>query len=130
MTCGCTYLLYDEEDASVPPHLHIQITDPDANGLIILVSVTTERPKSDTMVRIAAGEHPFVTRPSVITYAYSKLITCAKLQTLIDAEEAVPKKPASDALVKRAQAGMKETDRAPEEVQLFFLAWIANIKMS
>lgn len=128
MQCGCTYLLYDEEDAKVPPHLHIQITDPDANDLIVLVSVTTERAKSDTMVRIAAGEHPFVQHPSVVTYAYSKLLTCAQLKAMIEADDAVPKKPASNELVKRAQNGMKETDRAPAEVQGFFIAWMAAVQ--
>ena len=123
MKCGFTLLLYDDDQHDGKPHLHIVISDPDENDKVVLVSVTTERAKSDTMVRLAAGDHPFIERPSVITYAYSKVMACALIRSLVASGDARAKEQASDQLVKRAQLGMLETDRAPEEVQEVFRWW-------
>ena len=124
MKCGSTFLLYDEDNPK--PHLHIVITDPDENNYVVLVSVTTERSRSDTMTRLAVGDHRFITDPSVITYAYSKLLSCADIQALIACREAIEKEDASEKIVQRARAGLRETDRAPQEVKEFFLEWLAR----
>lgn len=124
MKCGSTYLLYD--DPASTPHLHVVISDPDEHGSIVLVSVTTERAKSDAMTRFEAGIHPFVTKPSVIAYAYSKKMSCEQLRKMIEEGDAIPKVDACEAMVTRAQAGMQETRRAPREVQECFLAWQAK----
>jgi hypothetical protein len=101
----------------------VVISDPDENDRIVLVSVTTERAKSDTTTRLEAGIHPFIDDPSVVAYHYSKMLSCAQLKNLIEIEDAVPKTDASADIVQRAQAGMQETRRAPREVQECFLAW-------
>ena len=126
MKCGSTYLLYDDEGPASTPHLHVVISDPDENDRIVLVSVTTERAKSDTTTRLEAKNHPFIDNPSVIAYNYSKMMSCDQLRKLIETEDAVPKSDASDTIVKRAQAGMQETRRAPREVQECFLGWWAK----
>ena len=74
------------------------------------------------MTVLQPGEHPFINRPSVITYAYSKLLRCDYLESLIAAGDASRKSDAPEKLVRRAQAGMLETDRAPQEVKEFFLS--------
>ena len=123
MKCGSAYLLYDDDDPASKQHLHIVISDPDENNFIVLVSVTTERQKSDTTARLEAGIHPFIDNPSVVAYLYSKMMSCAQLKKLIEMGEATPKADASGDIVRRAQAGMQETRRAPREVQECFLAW-------
>ncbi|MGB7264006.1 MAG: hypothetical protein WBC92_00735, partial [Terracidiphilus sp.] len=105
------------------PHLHVVISDPDENNCIVLVSITTERQKSDTTTRLEAGIHPFINSPSVVAYHYSKMVSCAQLEKLIEIGDATPKPDASEDIVRRAQAGMQETRRAPREVQECFLAW-------
>jgi hypothetical protein len=123
MKCGSTYLLYDDENPASKPHLHVVISDPDENDRIVLVSVTTERAKSDTTTRLEAGIHPFINDPSVIAYNYSKMMSCGQLKSLIETGEAIPKADASEIIVHRARSGMQETRRAPREVQECFLAW-------
>jgi hypothetical protein len=120
VACGDTYLLYDEDDYEGKPHLHIVITEPDDDGRVVLVSVTTRRAKSDTMVCLDAGEHEFITHPSVVTYAYSKILTVAKLEELCVSGDAISKGKATEQLVKRAQNGMLETDRAPHDTKRLF----------
>jgi hypothetical protein len=123
MKCGSAYLLYDDEDPTSKPHLHVVISDPDENDCIVLVSITTERAKSDTTTRLETGIHPFIDSPSVIAYNYSKMMSCDQLKKLIERGDAIPKADASETIVKRARAGMQETRRAPREVQECFLAW-------
>lgn len=126
MKCGSAYLLFDDEDPGSKPHLHVVISDPDENHCIVLVSITTERAKSDTMTRLNAGSHPFIHAPSVVAYHYSKMVSCDRLKRLIEAGGAIPKGQASADIVRRAQAGMRETRRAPREVQECFLSWRAK----
>jgi len=124
MKCGSTFLLYDEDNPKA--HLHIVVTDPDLNNYVVLVSVTTERSRSDTMTRLAVGDHPFITDPSVITYAYSKLLSCADIEALVACGEAFARQEASESIVRRARAGLRETDRGPQEVKEFFLEWMSR----
>lgn len=120
MHCGEAFLLCDEENLSGKPHLHIVITEPSQQGELVLVSVTTRRAKSDTMVCLNVGDHPFISQPSVITYAYSKILKVSKLAAMIANGDATPRERASELLVARAQQGMLETDRAPREIQQLF----------
>ena len=126
MKCGSAYLLYDDEDPTSKPHLHVVISDPDESGCIVLVSITTERAKSDTTTRLEAGIHRFLVDPSVVAYNYSKMLSRDQLNNLIESGDAIPKADASETIVRRAQAGMQETRRAPREVQECFLAWLAK----
>lgn len=123
MGCGDTYLLYDEDNYDGKPHLHVVITEPDEDGQIVLVSVTTRRAKSDTMVCLNIGDHEFIIQPSVITYAYSKVLTVSKLADMVVKGDATPKEKATAQLVTRAQNGMLETDRAPYDAQRLFKAF-------
>jgi hypothetical protein len=123
MKCGETVLLCDDGDPDSPPHLHIAITDANADGCVVLVSVTTLRARSDTMTVLQTREHPSIGHPSVITYAYSKLLRCSDIESLIVSGDAWRKADASPSIVQRAQAGMLETDRAPREIKQFFADW-------
>jgi len=128
MKRGSAYLLYDDENPSSTPHLHVVISDPDENDCIVLVSVTTERAKSDTTTRLRPKIHPFIVDPSVIAYNFSKMMSCTQLKKLIELGDAIPKPDACDEIVSRAQDGMQETRRAPREVQECFLDWLSKQK--
>jgi hypothetical protein len=124
MECGNAFLLYDDDDRTSIPHLHIAVTDSSADDCVVLVSVTTQRSRSDTMTRLTPGDHPFITAPSVITYAYTKLLVCSHIEAMIASGDITVKPDASERVVRRAQEGLRETDRAPQEVKEFFLAWL------
>jgi len=78
------------------------------------------------MTRLSVGEHPFIKAPSVITYAYTKVPSCNAIRRMLESGDAQAKQDASASLVQRAQAGLRETDRAPREVQTFFLEWLGK----
>ncbi len=68
MKRGSTFLLYDDDDydPSAVPHLHVVITDPNEADRV-LVSITKQRARSDTMTSLAVRDHPFIRVPSVVT---------------------------------------------------------------
>ena len=114
ITCGSTFLIEDEEGYNC--HLCIVITPP-SNGEVVIVSITTERANSEMMVRLKAGDHPFIKHPSVITYAYSTVSTVEEIDAAVRNGTAIPRANASESLLKRAQGGLLESDRTPNWVK-------------
>jgi mRNA-degrading endonuclease toxin of MazEF toxin-antitoxin module len=74
LECGDTFLTGDDEDEGY--HLWIVLTPP-IEGEVVTVSVTTQRKRSETLVVLKPGDHPFITHPSVIAYAYATIRTVA-----------------------------------------------------
>ena len=119
MECGDVLLIGDPEKTGGQMHLHVVITIP-YEGLVVLVSITTRRDKSDTMTCLDVEDHPWIKHTSVVTYGYSKLLEVARLEQMLKIGTAYKKPKASLLLMSRMQKGMLETDRAPREVQAFF----------
>jgi hypothetical protein len=68
LSCGDTFLTGDEEDEDL--HLWIIISPP-KEGEVVTVSVTTRRSKSEALVVLAPGDHPFVKHQSVCLQLFS-----------------------------------------------------------
>jgi hypothetical protein len=117
ITCGNTFLIEDEDGYNC--HLCIVITPPDC-GEVVIVSVTTERARSETLVRLNKEDHPFLEHASVISYSYSRVTTVEEIETGVKNGTAMPRADASPKLLRRAQAGLIESDRTPNWVKLRF----------
>jgi len=115
ITCGNTFLIEDEDGYDC--HLCIVITPP-TYGEVVIVSITTERGRSEMLVRLQKGDHPFLEYPSVISYAYSRVTTVEEIETAVKSGTAIPRADASGKLLKRAQDGLIESDRTPNWVKL------------
>lgn len=113
LALGDTFLAGDEY------HLWVIVTPP-YNGEVVAVSVTTRRDRSETLVTLQPGEHPFIVRESVIPYTYSRIWKVAEIEAALAAEEIVSKEPASPELLKKAQGGVTESEHTPNEVRGFF----------
>ena len=74
--CGNAFLIEDEDGYNC--HLCIVITPPNC-GEVVIVSVTTERARSEMLVRLNKGDHPWLEHPSVISYAYSRVTTVEEI---------------------------------------------------
>lgn len=114
---GDTFMLEDDEDAI--GHLHIIITKPNVKGEVVTVSVTTQRKYSETLVALDVGDHPRITRPSVIAFAYSKIRTIARLEEMIQSYDCKKKAPMDEAILDRCRKGALESDNTPNEVRNF-----------
>ena len=67
MNAGETF--HSQSPSSTRPHLYIVITDPDPIGNLVIVNVTSQGQSKDQSCVLNPGDHPFITRESVINYA-------------------------------------------------------------
>jgi mRNA-degrading endonuclease toxin of MazEF toxin-antitoxin module len=116
VNCGDTFLTGDEDDDY---HLWIVITPPFEDE-VVTVSVTTRRKRSETLVVLQAGDHPFLRHESVIPYAFARVRNISDIAAAIANDTARKRETASNALLKRAQAGLLESDFTPNGVKSFF----------
>jgi hypothetical protein len=114
VTCGNAFLIEDEDGYDC--HLCIVVTPP-SFGEVVIVSVTTKRARSETLVCLKKGDHPFIEHDSVISYAYSRVTTVEEIETAVKNRTAMSRANASDSLLRRAQAGLIESDRTPNWVK-------------
>src|SRR5258708_2588959 len=89
---GDTFLTGDAEDQSL--HLWIVITPP-TEGEVVTVSVTTRRRKSETLVVLKSGDHPFIEHESVIAYSYSRIRSVDDISAAIRNDTAKQREPIS-----------------------------------
>jgi len=117
LNCGDTFLTGDEADLDL--HLWIVISPP-GEGEVVTVSVTTRRKRSETLVVLKPGDHPFITRESVIAYSYSRIRTVDDIETALQNGTAKKREPVAETLLKRVQAGLLDSDFTPNGVRQFF----------
>lgn len=85
-----------------------------------VVSITTRRSRSETLVVLQKEEHPSLTHESVIAYVYSRVVKVEHIENAVKNKDAAPRGPASEKLLKRAQAGLVESEFTPYGVITFF----------
>jgi hypothetical protein len=114
---GDTFLFAEEDDEKL--HLNIVITQPNESGEVVTVSVMTRHRRSDAMVPLERGDHPFIERPSVIAFAYAKIVIVADIERLIQGGDAFKREPIAEKFVIRARDGCLESEDTPGDVVQF-----------
>jgi len=125
MRCGDT-LLFDadvivpdiEIDSSATPNLHlwIVITEPRPPDFqCVIVSVTTQKPHSDATVVLRPGDHPFITRDSVIQYLDARFADARGLDDIIEKGLAKRRDSCSPELLERIQDGVGHSRFLPKK---------------
>jgi hypothetical protein len=115
---GYAFILEDEDGEA--EHLHIVLTSPNASGEVITASISTRRAKSESLVVLQKGEHPFFRHESVCLYHFTRIHTCAAIQKAIAAGLARAKEDASPELVKKLCAGLLESEFVPRGIRAFY----------
>src|SRR5205807_1653002 len=95
------------------------VTQP-SEGEVITVSVTTQHTKSESLVVLQVGDHPFIAHPSVIAYGYSRIRTVEDIENAIRTGSAKQREPVSEALLQRIRSGLAESDFTPNCVRHYF----------
>jgi len=113
---GDTFLTADEDEEF---HLWIVITSP-AEGEVVTVSVTTRRKKSETLVLLKPGEHPFIVHDSVVAYSYARIRAVDDIETAFLNGTAKRREPVSPELLARVKAGLLDSDFTPNGVRHYF----------
>lgn len=115
---GDTFLAGNDEEEDY--HLHIVITSPDADGNVLLVSVTTLRKWSDKTVVLRVGEHPFIKHDSCIAYQYAIIKDGNELDEALNARPGLRREPLTPAILNRVQRGLLESDFTENGIRHYF----------
>jgi hypothetical protein len=117
LNCGDTFLIEDED--GLDRHLWIVITPP-TEGEVVIVTVTTQRKRSETLVVLRKGDHPFIVHDSVIAYAYSRIRAVDDIESAIENGTAKQREPVSEAVLKKVRAGLIDSDFTPNGVRSYY----------
>lgn len=111
------------ENAYKTKHLWITLDDPeiiDNTEKILAVNVSSikkDRPlHNDLTVRLQPGDHPYITRPSFIFYAYTRFFCVDTIIRYIN-EENTLEDDIDDVLLQKIQVGLLISDNVPIEIQ-------------
>ena len=118
LRCGYAYL--DGDDADEDYHLHIIAIDPDREGLVIVVSVSSVYRFADRTVLLKAGEHPWVKHESFIAYGFARLQKASEIETRLSRLPKLVKEHCSEGLLKRVQSGILESEQTENGVKHFY----------
>lgn len=72
------------------------------------------------LVVLREGDHPFLRHESVIAYRYSRIVKVEYIESAVKNRDATPREHASESLLKRAQAGLVESEFTPYGVITFY----------
>ncbi len=117
---GDTFLFCDEDDSDA--HLHIVITEPTVTGQVITVPLVTRHKKSDAIVPLEVGDHPYITRASVLSFRFAKVRTIQEIDRVIRNRDATLREPMDEKFLRRARSALLESEFTPFEVLEFFSA--------
>lgn len=84
------------------------------------MSVTTRRRKSETLVQLHPGDHPFIVHESVIAYAYARIRTVEEIEVAIATGTAKLREPMSPELLGRICNGLIDSDFTPNGIRHFY----------
>lgn len=118
MNRGDTFIIEDNDGTG--EHLHVVLTPPSLADEVITVSISTRRRWSEPLVCLQKGEHPWISRESVVAYRYAAIRTCAAIEAAVAAGIARPKEPASAELIRKILAGLIDSDFTPPVVLAYY----------
>jgi hypothetical protein len=82
-------------------------------------AITTRRARSETLVTLRSGDHPFVQHDSVVAYAYAAIQQAEAIERALESGRAIRREPLAPGLLARVQAGLLDSDRTPNQVRAY-----------
>jgi hypothetical protein len=117
LSCGDTFLTGDGDEDNF--HLWVIVTPP-SQGEVVTVCLVTARTKTERLVVLKPGEHPFIKHESAISYLFSKIRSVADIEALLANGFASRKEPLSPDVLCRVQAGVVDSDFTPNGVRAYY----------
>ena len=124
LSCGDTFLTGDGEEDNF--HLWVVITPP-SEGEVVTVCVVTAHRRSERLVVLNRGDHPFIQHESVIAYLHSKIRAVFDIEELLEKGFAKKRDPVTPQLLKRIQAGLVDSDFTPNGIRAYFREVMADL---
>jgi hypothetical protein len=117
LNCGDTFLTGDGDENNF--HLWVIISPP-SQGEVVTVCVVTAHKRSERLVVLNAGDHPFIRHESVIAYGHSQIRAVCDIEAALTAGIAKQRESVEEKLLKRIQAGLMESDFTPNQVRHYY----------
>lgn len=118
MNCGDAFMIEDDDQAK--EHLHIVLSKPNNRGELVTASICTQQSRSEILVCLGVGDHPFISRPSVVPYRHARIRRVGDIESAIKNGTARPRERASRQVVSRMQAGLLDSAFVANEVRAFY----------
>jgi hypothetical protein len=117
LASGSCFLAGEDDDEKL--HLRVVVTDPTPSGEVVVVSITTRRARSEPLVILNPGDHPFIQHESVVAYRYSEITSLAVIEQAIQSKKAKERETVAAELLRRIQRGLLDSDFTPNGVRYF-----------
>ena len=113
---GDTVLMPKYADAT--PHLWILLTEPDGNGDVVIVNVTSLKNHPDQTTILRVGDHSYIKHDSVVLYADARIVSAIPIVDGLKMNIPLFRKldPCSDELLNRICKGVFASDFTPNKV--------------
>ena len=109
---------YHEPDKK---HLHIVCNDPDANGCVVIVGITTyTNDLCDQTCVLQSGEHPWLRHLSFVLYRKAEVVSVTALQARIDAGEVIERHDVNAQTFLRIRNGICNSPQTKRKVKWYF----------
>lgn len=93
-------------DPSIDIHLWVIISDPlQDDSRILIVSLTTFKPKKEAVCLLQVGDHPFIKHETCVAYNLANAPSLAQLERARDAGQLIPAEPVSAEVLARIREG-------------------------
>lgn len=110
----------------VDAHLWIVLAGPDENGKVLVVNVTSYQARKDTTVTLVAGDHPFVTKKSVINYAEARMAKVSALDIASKNGDIKFQAPVSSKVLETVRVGLLKSGHTPEKMVLYLKQYLTQ----
>ena len=117
LKCGDTFLTGDGNEDNF--HLWVVLTSPN-EGEVVTVCLVTAHKRSEWLVVLYKGDHPFIQHESVIAYRFSQIRLVEDIQELLRSGAVKPRDPVSLELLQRIRAGLLDSDFTPNGVRAYY----------
>ena len=102
-------------------HLFIICTNPDKNGQVLLVSISSRRDKyDDTTCTLRSNVHAFLNRASYVSYSYALIESASDLQKRVANGTIEQREDLKLSILEEICAGFAKSAETPPECQIFY----------
>jgi len=120
----CGDVVYMAKFPGATPHPWVIVTEPNDNGEIAMVNITTPKSGSDMTVVLEANEHHRVTHRSVVYYQDARITLEEAVRGCVTNGLCIRCDPCSPEMLKKIQDGLPKSERTPKKV-IAFLSWFS-----
>jgi hypothetical protein len=93
-------------DPTVDIHLWVIVSDPARNASeVLIVSLTTFKPKKESVCLLDVGDHPFIKHKTCVAYNLANAPSLEQLERARDSGALIPDVPVSADVLKRIREG-------------------------